>query len=302
MKESTGQEPRKSIKETFVEIIRNYIKKKITGNLGDVYETEDKLICYVDKKRLKKDKYGIKISCQGITEWNEQLATKYNLDKQVIYVVDGFVFKKDRVDIEGTNNCEIVIRNCNFYRGLFLESYDKCTLENVDANISYFIDLKAEELIIKDTIIHRELIGDREPHIRIRTNKKLELNNSNIGDKTSRIYIETENKLYIYNSKITGSAIECYAKKYAVFSKKSLITATRLVELEIPDYGQINIISPVIISNGNVFPTSNNLRILRQANKELTLSRLALIQLLKEMKSKIDTKNEVTLEKCQTSL
>ena len=39
----------------FYKILRKYIKKIITCNLGNVVELNNKLICYVDKRKLKKE-------------------------------------------------------------------------------------------------------------------------------------------------------------------------------------------------------------------------------------------------------
>lgn len=54
MKEATGQEPILSIKEKIYQILRNYYKNYLTNNLGKVVETDDKLICYVKKKKVSK--------------------------------------------------------------------------------------------------------------------------------------------------------------------------------------------------------------------------------------------------------
>ena len=55
MKESTGQEPIKSITEIIYDMKRENTKRKLTSNLGRVVEEEDKLICYVNKRNLKKE-------------------------------------------------------------------------------------------------------------------------------------------------------------------------------------------------------------------------------------------------------
>lgn len=39
----------------FYKILRKYVKKIITCNLGNVVELNNKLICYVDKRKLKKE-------------------------------------------------------------------------------------------------------------------------------------------------------------------------------------------------------------------------------------------------------
>ena len=38
-------------------IVRNFYKGYLVGNLGKVVEEEDKLICYVDKNKIKEENY-----------------------------------------------------------------------------------------------------------------------------------------------------------------------------------------------------------------------------------------------------
>lgn len=137
MKESSGQEPYKSIKEKIVEMIRNYLKKKITGNLGDVCETEDKLICYVRKEKCGIEKshsgYNIyHIDCVDFKDKYKELVEKYNLNKQIVYVLDGLIFNRNEIaEITGIENIGIEIKNCKFEFKFKVMTSGDCSLRNV---------------------------------------------------------------------------------------------------------------------------------------------------------------------------
>lgn len=74
-------------------IVRNFLKGYLVGNLGKVVEEEDKLICYVDKNKIKEEKYNYTIYCYGINDKDNELAKIYNLDKPVHYVIEGITLK-----------------------------------------------------------------------------------------------------------------------------------------------------------------------------------------------------------------
>lgn len=86
---------------------RYLVMKKLTCNLGEVLETEDKLICFV-KKLLKKDGYNYIYNCYGIGDRNINLANKYNLNKQIVYVFEDIDFKRDNVFICGYDDPLII--------------------------------------------------------------------------------------------------------------------------------------------------------------------------------------------------
>ena len=79
MKEATGQEPWEGIKKYL-------FKRKVTGNLGEIIEKEDKIFVYVDTKKIKNRKHYFEISCSGIYLKDKEKARKYDLDKPICYI------------------------------------------------------------------------------------------------------------------------------------------------------------------------------------------------------------------------
>ena len=45
---------KKNIKGVLYNILREYVKHYLTGNLGKVVETDEKLICYVKKSKFER--------------------------------------------------------------------------------------------------------------------------------------------------------------------------------------------------------------------------------------------------------
>ncbi len=102
-------------KNIFYNLIRKEVIKKITCGLGEVSETDDAIVCYVDKSKIAKEKDEYVIDCYGYNGTNLDLAKKYNISKPVFYIIDDIDFS-DRLctGIYGYNGVTIVITNCNF--------------------------------------------------------------------------------------------------------------------------------------------------------------------------------------------
>ena len=119
------------MKKLTYNIYRNLFKKTITSHLGKVVETEDKIICFVDKNKGKKESGTYSFLCFGIGNNSlKEDALKLNLDKPTCYIIDGFNFDKHRIYIFGYNNCEVIIINCNF-KDVVVHVNGKATLDNV---------------------------------------------------------------------------------------------------------------------------------------------------------------------------
>ena len=119
------------MKKLTYNIYRNLFKKTITSHLGKVVETEDKIICFVDKNKVKKESGTYSFPCFRIGNNSlKEDALKLNLDKPTCYIIDGFNFDKHLIYIFGYDNCEVIIRNCNF-KNVVVHINGKVTLDNV---------------------------------------------------------------------------------------------------------------------------------------------------------------------------
>lgn len=336
MKESTGQEPIKSIEEIIYDLKRYIVMKHLTRNLGEVIEEEDRIVCYVNKNKFKKEKVNdYSISCHGIYIKDRELARKYKLDKKIVYIIEDIDFKHNRIFIFGNQDCEVIIRNCDFSSSSRINIAGKCTLENISSKSNnYPVAIYAKELIINDTTITNVSNSKRELFIIINADKKLEINNSFIGDENCDIHIGVDNEINIYCSKIKGMCIKCIAK-HLVSNQKSWLIASGKLNFNVPSFYEITVSTPTLNCNDTTFSNLINPMILKQIDrtkqnrlalifylnklkntvnhnkdsintlkqfKELTNKRLELLALLNNIKDNVNDKNDETLKKYQASL
>ena len=267
---------------------RNKVKKILTRNLGKVIEEEDKLICYVEKSKLKMTRYICDISCCGIMLKDKNLADYYKLNKPIVYILDGIEVKNKNIHIHGHRNCEVIIKNCKFNYQLNIFIDGNCTLENTTIDTIFPIIIGSDNLLIKNMdITNQYKYSKQQLPIYIRGINKLEINNSTIGDYTTITNISSKNTLEVSNSTISGEKVTCKADK-VIFGKNSKIQAKEKTNLEIKDFNEINITSPIILTTRNNYFTNNKPIILRQTLDTLKLKRVELIKYLQDLKTKVE--------------
>lgn len=268
---------------TLYKIKRNYFKRKLIGNLGKIIETEDKIICYVNKNKCKKDKYDYTINCNSRND--TILAKYYNLDKPIIYIIEDLDFKKN-VFIWG-NNCEVIIKNCKFNLGLYTRINGICTLDNSTIIGFSYLNISADKVTIKNMNITNQLpYAIKNYTICIGADENIEINNSTIGDNTSHVYIIANNKLEVYKSNIVGKTVKCQSNKI-IFGKTSSITAKEKTILETSHHTDINITSKTIICNDKIIETESPSVILKPIPSSLTTQRKELIKLLNSKRTEL---------------
>ena len=138
------------MKKKIDNIIRNYLKKQFTGNLGKVVEKDDALYCYVDKKKCRRRRFFLDIMCLGIKRCDKELAKRYNFDKKVYYIFNDINFKRNEVRLFGNENSEIIIKDCNFEYGLDIANGKNIILDNVSIKYIRGLNLYAENLALKN--------------------------------------------------------------------------------------------------------------------------------------------------------
>ena len=170
-------------------IVRNFYKGYLVGNLGKVVEEEDKLICYVDKNKIKEEKYSYTIYCYGITGKDKELAKRYNLDKPVHYIIEGITLKDKKVYIYNFHNddCNITIKNCDFDWGCSIAANCDCTIDSTHIREFHLLMIDTKNLTIKNMDLTNELaIAGANLSIRLGATENINLINSNIGKEKER--------------------------------------------------------------------------------------------------------------------
>lgn len=292
----------KVIKKLGLNILKKDVMKVMTDNLGKIVEEEDKIICYVEKKKCKKGKYCYVIPCFGnaVRYNNKKLAKKLKLDKPICYIIENIDFDK-RVSIFGYNDCEVIIRNCNFEQGIYGHINGKCIIEN--SYIKAFLDntsISAKNLAIKNMTIKNELIYPN-CQLKFSADNKLEIVDSNIGRKKEQttIILESGNSIDLVNSKIESDIITLKAKAISANEKSNLI-ADKL-NLNIEEFNNLNITSPLIVYNGQSIINQKSQNLSKE-NLLLNLKRLEFLEVLKKLKAKCERINNAKISEIKQEL
>ena len=269
-------------KKNLYKILRHYIKHRITGNLGKVIELDDKLVCIVDKRKIHKHKFNTSIPCFGQNKKNEELVNVYNLNKPICYIFDGITFEKSRVMIFGYNNCEVIIRNCEFDCGIWISVNGKCTLDNCCVNYWDVASFNANELIVSNTIMkNRFEYCSSNLAIEFGGNQKVSIINSNIGDykEKTNVSIESVEEINVKNSKLIGQVVECKAKEVNVDNNSSLDGKEKVI-IEKDSNSKLQV-SESLLDNKEIGLSNTS-----TSKSELNTERERLIKTLKEIRTK----------------
>ena len=294
------------IKKALYDLARNDAKKYLTNNLGIVVEEDDRLICYVEKSRVKKKNYRYTIACLGIgkEKYRKEMAKKFQLDKPICYVIDGLELKRNNVYIFGYDDCEVIIKNCNFELNYFIHIHvnGKCTLDNTDIKSFSNLSISANELIIKNIRDNQIEILDSKSNIGFGANR-IDVIDSNIGSKKKNIkasFLAT-NELNITNSNISGKEVECEADIINIDEKSSL-TATNKVSLKTNEFDPITINAPIIALNGDEMINKKGKAVLKKITNSIDLKRIELINLLRKAKEKCELLNAENVSEYEEEL
>ncbi len=286
------------MKKKIYNIIRNYLKKQLTGNLGKVVEIDDALYCYVDKKKCRRRRFFLDIMCLGIKRCDKELARIYNLDKKVYYIFNNINFKKNEVRLFGDENSEIIIKDCNFEYGLDIANGKNITLDNVSIKYIRRLDLYAENLTLKNMNFDDPycFVGNKK-EIRLYADYCLTIVDSNIGRingnfKTSIV----SPKLVLSNTKISGEEVFCDSKDIECLSDSSF-TSRNTVRVNTNSYPEKLLIEAPKVVGNKVFLQDRNNYIYENSAEEgrLAIKRQELITVLKELKNKCTDRKEQIL-------
>ena len=304
-------------------IAREYVKRKLTNNLGKVVEEEDRLVCYVNKNKCEKSIFTYTIACFGIDSKNSKLADTYKLNKPIYYVLDGIDFDKRKVDIYGYDECHVIIKNCKFNYGIFVSINGECLLECSYIRPIHRLSIGANDLTIKNIDIQNELKYTGGLDIGIGADNQLYIIDSNLGrlNEKTNVSIMSGSVLVFVDSKIDGDNVECMADNVLLMNSSrflgndvkshaknlivhgdSLINAKKEINIEASSLYPIRVISPFITFNDKSIDSNNELLELKEVIDPLSLKRLDLIQLLKNIRDSVEKNNLNEINKLKNEL
>lgn len=161
----------------------------------------------------------------------------------------------------------------------------------------------ANNITIKDMSIYNEFKYTGYLNINIGADNNLSIINSNIGrlEEYTNVSLAGVNELILDNSNIRGSKVECEGKKI-INHHGSLLVSDVEVNIKSDDFEQLRIESPIIVVNDNKVNNKYETAILKQVTNPLSLKRLELIELLKQVKEKCEMINLEDLGKYEEEL
>ena len=293
------------MKENLFNLIRKYVLIYLTGNLGKIEETDDKIICYVNKNKGKKDGVGKIFSCFGIRSDEQELADIYHINKPICYVFDKMDFKNDHICIFGYDDCEVIVKDCNFEYGLSVHTSGDCILDGdyMEPFLGQF-SVGADNIILKNLKINNKykLIGEKL-QIVIGATENIDIIDCEIGklnEKTS-IAIFSTKAMNIIDSKINGNVVKCGAANFQI-DKDSEINASSKIEIEAGEFSEIKVKAPKVVCNNRVFNTEDGNIVLRKIDNDLDLKRRELIELLIKIRSDCQITNNQKLQVYENNL
>ncbi len=190
---------------------RLYTMSFLTGNLGEVQEEEDKLICYVKENNIKHDNTTGRsvIHCHGINADSVELAKKFGLNKPITYVFDNINFGKYKAFIYGDDNALLIIKNCNFGMGVSVNSLGTCKISNIHVTDVLLSSFNAHNLEISDIKPDQMNIFTSHGLLKILSDDTVTIKDSNISniDSIHNIMITSANRVNIINSTLSGDNI-----------------------------------------------------------------------------------------------
>ena len=304
-------------------IARDYFKRKLTNNLGRVVEDGDRLVCYINKNKCEKDMFTYTITCFGLDDKNRELADSYKLNKPIYYVLNDIDFDNRKVNIYGYDECHVIIKNCKFNYGVRISTDGECIFEKSYIRTFHRVLISANNLTIKNMDIQNELKYTGGLEVGMSADNQLYIINSNLGrlnEKTNvsissgnvlafvdsnvegdYVGCKSDNVLHMNNSKIISNVVKYHAKNLTI-DGDTLIEAKKEINIDTDSLYPIKVISPVIKINDKLIDSNNELLELKMAVDPLSLKRLELVQLLKNIKIVVEKNNLSEINKLKNRL
>lgn len=294
-----------------------YLKRSIC-NIGRIVEEDDKIICYVEQKkvnRYKGDKPIYELELNGmnqVTEENKEVVKSFRLNKPIYYIFDGIKFNSAVIITSLWSN--VTFRNCIFDKNIGIIWGNEITFQNnkyMDHCPVYFYGkcFLTADSVNRLTFINDNFFNSCDLYNPTRFGmhidaKLVEFINTNVETEyPATVNIKAE-KTRVENSSFNAN--EIYVDSESIEFTDSSIYAENGVMIENKNCDFIgDIDAPIIFYNGVDMVNKNNESFkVDEKEKKLKSLRILLIQKLqslnnycKEQNNKKITSIEEQLEK-----
>jgi len=297
-------------------LTKRYLKKKTHG-IGKLVKEEDKIVCYVEQKKLNRKfrkgnnkyyKYDMKLYGPNIfDEGISKLLKYYNYNKPFYYIFDNITFEAPlKIDSSFIN---IIFKNCKFNKNVKIECTNEITFENntyIDQNPIYtygncFFTGRAKKI----NFINDNFINSKEKHpckfgIDIEAEEILIENSTLRTSSNGEISIKGKT-ISIFGSYISGK--EVYIDSKNLHGVVCIIRSTNGVSIDAEKriFRIFDIESPNYIFNNEKHIEDSKI-IHSDSEKELEVSRKKLIYKLKKIRNMYNQINEENINKYKEEL
>ena len=237
------------LREKLVEKISSYTReeylKKITNNIGEIEEYDDKFICMVNQKKLDsfniKNRYGT-IELAGIDLLDSE-CIKLNVNKPLQYIFDEIKFNNS-LTFYGTNDVQVSFRCCEFMKNINILFFDGTLIFQDNEYQSNWYDSFLNKDFLYGRKINKIMIFE-EKYINSNLKNKL----ANFGFNVEAKYIDiVDSKLEVRNPGV------CYIKADKLSINNSEIITDELYI----DANQIDSTSDIHSKNITINNKNNN--------------------------------------------
>ena len=256
-------EIKKNIKNKLAKFVakvgNKYYLDKFTNGIGKLVEEDDRFVCYVDNKKIKKNKYRhTELVLGSFNSYSEDMSRVYKfykVDKPIHYVIDGAKFE-GVLFLYSFGDSYVTFKNCEFNKNIIIKFansvtfmdnkyYDQCSIYY--GSTKTFLEGDVRELkFINDQFYN----SDKEHHpcffgMDIDT-EKLEVINSNIM---------IDNSVVVNGVEWVSNRAGVSVKTKKIVLKDSVINASEVYL----DYDEIDSVNSVIIGgNGVIIDDKSN--------------------------------------------
>lgn len=278
----------KKIKTKKMENDRLRALKNVTGNLGDVVEEENRIVCYVDKKVQGMKKIEL---FNVNSNRNLMLNKKYDFNKPIYYLLDSLDFDNGNVvELFGYDDVNVVINNCNL--NCYFNISGNCIIKNCTFTDSSWLSIYTKNLELGKCNI------DFPMNIKVSATKEMYIYDMRINASRAFVTFYSGNKILFDNTKVCSRKILNINSPY-INSCDSYFTASR-VNISSDKFNAMNIEALGIVCNES--KVGKGKMIVSKEVTSLSSERDRLIDVLKQAYNKCKSFNDKEIEDFSCSI
>ena len=235
-------------------LIKNLSLKKLTDNLGYLYESKDKFICLIDEEKIKNKNV---ISLNKMNDKKKKIIKRYHLDKkETVYIIDGIIFD-DFVTINGYNGMKLYLKDCIFNGPFSIEIDGELILENNKFGTNSLCDITSNNILVNGILLCKNQKED-PVHLGIYAKENLIINDSIFGYSDEKLYLmlKANKKMELNKTYVNAEVVKIDANNLNT-DDKTYIDASNRIILNTNEPFDINIRANEVVYNKEQYNTED---------------------------------------------